>query len=148
MACHSAGFLPCHLTVLSKFCPLYFQDISWMFSIFQTLIPPRHFPSLNAGPPLTFPSRVKANVCLWEDLRDPTRHLLPPLPAKYSSLLLTTGSHADWRSCQGEAYVHLPLLLTHLHADSQFASLQPVPPVFSSQMNHLNHVTPQFKNLQ
>lgn len=119
-----------------------------MFSIFQTLIPSRHFPSLNAGPTLTFPSRVKANVCLCEALSDPTHHSLPPFPAKYSSLLLTAGSHADWKSYEGGAYVHLPLLLTHLHANYQFASLQPIPPVFRSQMNHLNHVTPQFKNLQ
>lgn len=31
-----AGFLPRHLTLLNKFYPLYLQDISWMFSVFQT----------------------------------------------------------------------------------------------------------------
>ena len=80
---------------------------------------------------------------LQESLPNLSRPLLPALPAEYASLLLNAwlphGLEVLWELglCPPASAVDSPTW-----KDSQFASLQPTSPVYSSQVNHFNHVIP------
>lgn len=117
-----ADFPPCHLTLMSKFQPLYLQIFPFSRPLFPQDIPP-------PNQLLLFPQEWKQTSLPPGSLPSPSASLLPPLPANTYHSCWTPGSHADWRSCEDGGYVYLLLLSTFFHVDSQFASLQPIPPV-------------------
>lgn len=142
VACQPSRLSTMWLGFAEQISPTSSSDYFSMFSIFQTLILSRYPPFLITGPALTFPSGIRVNVS-----RNPCQTSAGLCPQhslqNYASFLLNA-----WLPRRLEVLWELGLcppasaIDSLTWKDSQFASLQPTSPVYSSQVNHFHHVIP------